>query len=205
MRDVDEFSAAEAAAVLGVSRVQIGRLIASDELEARRFGRAWAIDRESVYRYAALHPAAGRPLGPRAAWTQLLHSRPSSLSEVEQLAIACRRRARRVGAWVPPGILGDLLDDERVVPSGVVAAARSGAAVDERPPFQVYVRRGDWDAIQAHYRVDQHHSAPNVVFRVAPDEAPVFHDRLPHWVVAATDLVAEREHRVAAELMKVTR
>ena len=110
----------------------------------------WAIDRESVYRYAALHPAAGRPLGPRAAWTQLLHSRPRSLHEVEQLAIACRRRARRV------------------VPSGVVAAARSGAPVDERPPFQVYVRQGDWDAIHAHYRVDQQHSAPNAVFRVAP-------------------------------------
>ncbi len=202
---MDEFSASEAAAVLGVSRVQIGRLIASDELEARRFGRAWAIDRESVYRYASLHPGAGRPLGPRAAWTQLLHTRPASLSEVEHLAVICRRRARRVGAWVPSVVLSELLEDERVVPTGVVAAARLGASVDERPPFQLYVRRGDWDAMQTLYRVDQQHSAPNVVFRIAPDDAPVFHDHLPRWVVVAIDLVAEREHRVAAELMKVAR
>ena len=49
----DEFSVAEAASRLGVSKVQIGRLIANGDLDATRFGKAWAIERASLFGTAA--------------------------------------------------------------------------------------------------------------------------------------------------------
>jgi len=201
---VDEFSVAEAASRLGVSKVQIGRLIANGDLDATRFGRAWAIDRASLFRYAALHPPSGRPLNASNAWRRLEQARPTSVSDIEQLAVTCRRRAQRLSAWVPPVKHQSLLHDALVVPSGVVAAAALGAPVDEHPPFQIYVRLRDWPTIRAKYRADEQHSEPNVVVRIAPDDAPVFHNGGVDHVVAAVDLVSEREHRIAAELLAVS-
>jgi excisionase family DNA binding protein len=201
---VDEFNVAEAASRLGVSRVQIGRLIANGDLDATRFGRAWAIDRASLFRYAALHPPSGRPLNASNAWLRLQCARPGSISDLEQLAVICRRRARRLSAWMPPATHPSLLHDALVVPSGVVAAAALGAPVDERPPFQIYVRHHDWPTISAKYRADEKHFEPNVVVRIAPDDAPVFGDSGVDRVVAGVDLVSEREHRIAGELLAVS-
>lgn len=97
----------------------------------------------------------------------------------------------------------DLIADRRVVESGVGAAARLGAAVDVRPPLQVYVRQSHWAAIGREYRVDRAHSEPNVVFRIAADEALDDVERLQRSVVLV-DLVSEREHRVANGLVRVS-
>jgi hypothetical protein len=105
---------------------------------------------------------------------------------------------------VPPGRVDALIADRRVVESGVGAAARLGAAVDVRPPFQVYVRESDWVDIERDYRIDRAHSEPNVVFRIASDEALDEVEPLLPRSVVLIDLVSEREHRVASELVRVS-
>lgn len=86
--DVDD-----AAKLLGVSGRQVRRLIDRGDIAASLFGSAWAIDRDSVYRYRDLRPNRGGPLSPDGAWRAILHADIRSLDEVHQLAIASRRRA----------------------------------------------------------------------------------------------------------------
>lgn len=200
---MDAIGVEEAAALLGVSGRQVRRLIDRGDISAEPFGGAWAIDRGSVYRYRDLRPKRGRPLAPGAAWQAVLHAHIRSLDDADRLAIDGRRRAIRIEARVPSARVDALVEDRRVVESGVGAAARLGAAVDVRPPYQMYVRASDWEAIKHDHRLDVEHSEPNVVFRVAPDEALEGVRRLPRSVVLV-DLVAERENRVAAELMRAS-
>jgi excisionase family DNA binding protein len=192
----------EAAALLGVSARQVRRLVDRGDISAELFGRSWAIDRGSVYRYRDLRPSRGRPLSPEGAWEEIRRADVRSLDDAHRLAVAGRRRARRIEARVPPGRVDALRGDGRVIESGVGAAARLGAAVDVRPPYHVYVRESDWPSIQREHRVDLEHSEPNVVVRVAPDELLEGVGMLPESVVLV-DLVAEREDRVAAELLRV--
>lgn len=200
---MDAIDVDDAAKLLGVSGRQVRRLIDRGDIAASLFGSSWAIDRDSVYRYRDLRPNRGRPLSPDGAWRAILHADVRSLDDAQQLAIASRRRADRVEARVPPGRIDALIADRRVVESGVGAAARLGAAVDVRPPFQVYVRESDWVDIEREYRIDRAHSEPNVVFRIAADEALDDVERLPRSVLLV-DLVSEREHRVASELVRVS-
>ena len=196
--DVDD-----AAKLLGVSGRQVRRPIDRGDIAASLFGSSWAIDRDSVYRYRDLRPNRGRPLSPDGASRALRNADIRSLDEAHQLAIASRRWAGRVAARVPPARIDALIVDRRVIESGVGAAARLGAAVDLRPPFQVYVRQSHWAGIEREYRIDRSRSEPNVVFRVAADEALDGVQPLPRSVVLV-DLVSEREHRVASELARVS-
>jgi excisionase family DNA binding protein len=56
-------TAVEAAALLGVTRRQVVKLIGEGKLRATRFGNAWAIERESVEEYAATARQVGYPKG----------------------------------------------------------------------------------------------------------------------------------------------
>lgn len=58
----------EAARVLGVSPVRVRQLIGQGEIEARRLGRFWAVDLDSVRRRAKVNVAHGRPYAPRQIW-----------------------------------------------------------------------------------------------------------------------------------------
>jgi excisionase family DNA binding protein len=100
---MDPVSAERAAKHLGVSRMQVGRLIQRGDLTATRFGRVWMIHPESLNRYAAARPERGRPLSSQAAWLQLLEAEPLTLEELRRLANTCRRRAERYPARILPG------------------------------------------------------------------------------------------------------
>jgi excisionase family DNA binding protein len=202
MTTMDALEVGDAAKMLDVSARQVRRLIDRGDIAASRFGGSWAIDRDSVYRYRDLRPSRGRPLSPEGAWRTILDADLHSLDEAHELAIASRRRADRVEARVPAARIDALMSDHCVVESGVGAAARLGAAVERRPPFQCYVRRSHWADLQREYRIDRAHSEPNVVFRIAADAALDGVRPLPRSVVLL-DLVSEREHRVASELLKV--
>jgi len=198
---MDAIGVDEAAVLLGVSGRQVRRLVDRGDISAERFGRSWAIDRGSVYRYRDLRPSRGRPLSPDGAWEEILRADVRSLDDAHRLAVAGRRRAQRIEARVPPGRIDALRRDGRIIESGVGAAARLGAAVDVRPPYRMYVRESDWPSVQREHRVDLHHSEPNVVFGVAPDDPLERVGMLP-WSAVLVDLVAEREDRVAAELLR---
>lgn len=202
---MNEISVKEAAEQLGVSAIQVGRLIASGELRAQRFGKAWAVDRRSVQRYSALRAGRGRPLPVGSAWERILGAHPNSIDEVVDLARQARRRGERREGSVSLGKFPALLADRRVAVSGVAAAGRHGAAVDENPPHVVYVRRTDLDSIVSEYRIEPDHPSPNLIMWVVDDQYWPFSGAVVPAVVALVDLVAEGDHRSAREMLREVR
>lgn len=202
---MNEISVNEAAEQLGVSAIQVGRLIGFGELRAQRFGKAWAVDRKSVQRYADMRARSGRPLPVKSAWKRLLAAHPKSIDDVADLARQSRRRGVRLEGAVSPGKFSALLADGRVVVSGVAAAAQHGAAVDEHPPHIIYVQRSDVGSVISDYRIDENHSSPNVVVWVVDDSCWPFDAPVVPPVVALVDLVNEGDHRSARELLNEVR
>jgi excisionase family DNA binding protein len=199
---VNELSVSEAAEQLGVSPIQVGRLIKCGELRAQRFGKAWAVNRQSVVRYANIRSGRGRPLSAGSAWAQLLGAHPRSINEATDLAKQSRRRGVRRDAAIGIGKLPALFADSRIVVSGVVAAANAGAAVDENPPHVVYLKHSDYQSVLSEFRLLADHSAPNVVIWVVNDADWSFDGPIAPPAIALVDLVSEGEHRSARELLK---
>jgi excisionase family DNA binding protein len=198
---VDELSVKQAAEQLAVSQIQVGRLIGSGELRAQRFGRAWAVDRKSVQRYSAMRSGRGRPLPPASAWQKVLNAHPRSISEVLDLARQARRRGSRIAGAIGPGKFPALFADDRIVRSGVVAAAHHGAAVDENPPHVVYFKRSDAEAVMSQYPIAQEHSLPNIVAWIIEDAFWPFDAPVAPIELALVDLVGEGDYRSARELL----
>ncbi len=201
-------SAKEAAEMLEVSRMQISRLVAAGEVKSERFGNALQIDLDSLQRYRELRPGPGRPLDSNAAW-RLLRGRqradrvPGDLAALHRLAVEVRRRADRREMRVLPGSVERVLAEPAVVLSGAGAAAAHGAAVEDRPPHQVYVRESDLGALGRRYGMRDVASDANLIVRVVPDDAWVFgNDLVAPPLVALVDLVDERDDRSAVEALR---
>ena len=198
------FSVQQAAKSLGVSEVQVGRLIAQGDLAASRFGRSWMIDPRSVHRYADLHPSRGRPLPPARAWELLSSASVSSIEQARELAVLCRRRAERSEVRILPGLLDRVRKDSRVILSGVDAAAHFGAAVSVMPPLDFYIRRSDFESFSKDFIVNQDSVEHNCVVRLVDaqsfDDTPIDH-HVP-LLVALVDLIAEGDYRSAKEAFK---
>lgn len=193
-----------AASILGVSPIQVRRLIAAGELRAERFGRSWQVDLDSVHRYDDLRPSVGRPHGAKRSWDLLGRRHPSSMDEARQLAVEARRRARRRLARVSPGELPQLLSSDQVVASGTAAAAHHGAPVQDRPPHAVYVRQSDLDQVASKHDLRFEDGEPNVVVRVVPDAVWPFADdqRYANPVITLVDLIDDRDDRSAREVLR---
>lgn len=194
-------SSAQAARMLGVSRMQISRLVDAGELVAERFGNAWQIDLDSVHRYADLRPERGRPLSAARAWTALRTELPRTLDDASVLAIRVRRRAERRPSRVLPGDLERYRQDSRCVQSGSAVASRL-APVSDGPPHSSYVRRSDYEEVARDYALADDAANPNVILRIVDDDVWPFADlaEAPP-VVALVDLVDERDDRSARELV----
>jgi hypothetical protein len=191
--DDDMMPVAAVATWLGVPVQNVRRLIGSGELDGRRLGRDWLVDRRSVLRYRELRPGRGRPLSSRQAWATLLTAEPHTIEDARELAVQCRRRAERQPARVLPGVLGGLLDHDAVVQSG---AAIFSAPVGQYRP-QAYLRDDDLPQLQEEFRLDLTGAEANVLLRVVPhDDWPFAEsDRIVPEVVGLVDLVDEREER----------
>lgn len=198
-------SAKEAAELLGVSRMQISRLVAAGEVKSERFGNALQIDFDSLQRYRDLRPAPGRPVEPDVAWRLLGGDvgRALDLAGLQRLAIESRRRAQRHEMRVLPGSIERVLSDPAVVVSGARAAVEHGAAVQDRPPYQLYVSESDFDSFVRRHGAREVSADANLIVRVAPRDAWIFGAGLvAPPLVAMVDLVDERDDRSAAEALR---
>jgi excisionase family DNA binding protein len=200
---MERVSVERAAEHLGVSRVQVGRLIDRGDLVASRFGRVWMIDRESLQRYASARPHRGRPLSASHAWQRIVDADPKSLAEVRQLANECRRRADRRPIRLLPGELDAALQDPRLVLGGADAAINAGAAVGQPRERVGYLRESDLDEFLSDHFGSFDNENPNVILRVVDDEAwPFDGQRFAPAVVAAVDLVDVGDVRSVAEVIR---
>ena len=200
-----QLSVHQAANALGVSHVQIGRLIDAGELDARRFGRSWAIDADSLRRYRLLRPQRGRPLSERAAWQRVFDAEPpADIDEAIDLARLVRRRSRNERVRIIPALDGRLERDPRLVHGGAHAAIHHGAAIGRPDRRDVYIWNDDEDGFRADYRANSNADDPNIVLRVV-EEPKEFDGRFVPPIVALLDLLDAADTRAATEALRILR
>jgi excisionase family DNA binding protein len=196
------YNVRQASQILGVSAMQVGRLIAQGDLDASRFGRSWAIAEDSVHRYSTSRPPKGRPLSTESAWYVLRFARPQSLVEASLLAVRCRRRSTTLNVRVVPGLLNGALTDSRVVVSGADAGLAHHAAITVGAQHVVYVRRSEVAPFLADHRASSGAASPNLMVRIVDDASWPFSDeRIVPAHVAAIDLIDIGDERSAVEVL----
>lgn len=195
----------QAADALGVSHVQVGRLIDAGELDAERFGRSWAIDPDSLRRYRLLRPRRGRPLSELASWQRVLNAEPpANIDDAIDLARIVRRRSRNERVRILPALDGRIDDDPRVRHGGAHAAIHHGAGVGRPNQRDLYIDAADVDAFRSEYRADPNADDANVVLRVV--ENPIaFDGKFVPSVVAVLDLLDAGDTRASAEALRILR
>lgn len=195
----------QAAVALGVSHVQVGRLIDAGELDARRFGRSWAIDPDSLRRYRLLRPRRGRPFSERASWQHLLDAEPpANIDEAIDLARLVRRRSQNERVRILPALDDRIDDDPRVRHGGAHAAIHYGAGIGRPGQRDIYISACEAVSFRADYRVNPSAEDANVVLRIV-GEPMAFGDKFAPPIVAVLDLLDAADVRAAAEALRVLR
>jgi len=204
---------AEAATRLGVSQRQVQRLTASGTLtKTRRVGRAWLLDASSVV-MSGNDRRKGRPWSEAVAWASLW--RLSGLetpwidpqtsrrlderlgrTDVEQLAYACRMRARTTRFRASQSYVETLRGRLRPTGASVLDPARDMMS----PPadrFDGYATRAEADAVvrDCHLLTDP---AGNVILRVTDQPVVAAWAGPMPLAVVGVDLMESTDPREAA-------
>lgn len=204
-------SAQQAADALGVSRMQVSRLVRQGDLRASRLGNSLVVDPDSVSEYRDLRPARGRPLSPRNAWERILResmrldavdNERDRMEAARQLAIVARRRAQRHSYRVLPNRIPALLDDPRVVLSGSDAGERHGAPVRSGDPHVIYVSVDDLSVLVDDHRLRDDQGDPNMIVRAVESGEWILSNRVAPPLVAAIDALDESDARAALEILR---
>lgn len=209
-----ELSVREVAQRLAVSPQRVRALAASGRIPARKLGRDWAIDLDSIGRREFVQRGRGRPLSARSSWAileMLSGKQPVGLSRSERL----RARARLEGAAalapgdlstraevgrhvVHRGLLKSLAEDPRVVPGGVSAASHYRADLVALEEVEGYVRAEDLDQLVSDYALmpPSAGARANVLLRVPVPGWP-FDDgeRIASRAVIGVDLIDAGDER----------
>lgn len=173
-------SIAEASKILGVSPRRVRSLIEHELVRAQKISGRWAVDPGSLSRA----PLRARPMSPRNAWALVLEDSswisPQSSWKLRErigglmdrpnpelvLASWLKNRAPRIEFSSPSP--AELLDDDRVVPSGVSDDRSNMASLRK---IEAYIHEDDFDDIKYDHMLVESKS-PNVVLHVAPVDVP---------------------------------
>lgn len=203
-------SVVEAAQQLDLDPGRVRRLIASGLLSAHKVGGRWLVDEDALAERLASDHRPGRPLSARSAWGLLwaADARPTPwLAPRERSRALARERSWSIDDWswacvhraavhrlrAHPAALSRLLDDDRVVRSGVTAR---GLAVDliASDEAEAYVRQNDHASVVADYALVESRNA-NLIIRVPPEELWLLDGRDAPWPVVVVDLLDARDDR----------
>ena len=195
-------------------------MIAHGQLEARKLGGRWFIDRRSVEEKRR-SSVAGRPFDESNAWALLclcegkvpdwvsrweLSRLRRRLREngLQELAPRLRKRAVKRRLRAHPSVLSRLGEDLRLLPSGASVAAEHHLDIVEHDGFEAYVAKDDFENVVKDHFLEPSDN-PNVLLRVAnPDLLRKCADRSIGPVFAALDLLEasdERSRRAGRELI----
>ena len=218
---MSDLSVAEAAQCLQVSPRRVRALLEDGRLEGRQVAGRWLLSSRNVERRQQIAPQAGRPLSRASAWrvlavvahaddalgelaapmrsrararaAELRRCQPADIPRHWQLVLGSR--ARITEFYAHPSVLKDLLDDPKIVRSGISAAHDHGADLMVVGGAEGYIRSRDLPQLQARYALNPDSGAhANVRLHVVEgDEASwLFSQRVAPAAVVAADLV-ERE------------
>ena len=224
-------SVAEAAARLEVSPRRVRQLITDGGLAGQRVGGTWLVVADELESRLKSPPSSGRPLSSTSAWDVLAalseveegleplspSARSRARSRAKQLRrhsasidsnewrSALRRRAQLHRFYAHPSVLADLLDDRRVVRSGVSAAHHHGADLVVVGDAEGYVRANDLDGVMDQYALSAASTADaNVWLRVVSKGGDwLFRYRVAPASVVAADLIERDGYRDHAAGLKL--
>lgn len=196
-----EVSVAEAADLLGVSPRRVRQMIDAGRVQARQVGGQWLVEAASL----PSSPHRGRPMAADVAWAMLAEVAPEHFTPDEAYRWRQRRNKlvrdpepeRLLSSWVASRARrmsfesrgsAALLEDERVVPSGMSDPRSEIAAGDI---VEGYVRESDLAAVRRAHLLRPGGHRSSVVLHVAEQlpKSPV-----PPLVLAA-DLAEHDEPR----------
>jgi len=216
-----DLSVAEAAQCLQVSPRRVRALLEDGRLQGRQVAGRWLLSSRAVERRQQAAPPAGRPLSQASAW-RVLAVLAHADDALRNLAAPVRSRARGRAAelrlrqpaeiarhWLSvlggraqvsefyahPSVLEELLDDPKVVRSGISAARDHGADLMVAGGAEGYIRSRDLPQLQARYALSPDAGVhANIRLHVVDDDEAswVFSRRVAPAAVVAADLV-ERE------------
>lgn len=218
---MSDLSVADAARRLQVSPRRVRALLEDGRLQGRLVGGRWLLSSGDVEHRRQLALPAGRPLSQASAWhvlavlaraddalrdlappmrsrararaTELRLSQPAEMARRWRSAL--RSRARISEFYAHPSVVRELLDDPRIVRSGISAASDLGADLMVAGGAEGYVRSRDLPQLQDKYALNPHPGArANVRLRVVDDDQArwLFRQRVAPAAVVAADLM-ERE------------
>jgi excisionase family DNA binding protein len=224
---MSDLSVAEAAQRLQVSPRRVRALLEDGRLPGRQVAGRWLLPSRAVDHRQQGAPTPGRPLSPASAWHALailakandsishlpapVRSRarrraetlrnispPAEIGKRWQSALAQRAEVREY--YAHPSVLGRLLDEPKVVRSGISAVGDHGADLMVIGGAECYVRSRDLPHLESKYALSPEIdiARANVrVHAVANERAAEWlflHDVAPAAVVAA-DLIERDSSR----------
>jgi excisionase family DNA binding protein len=216
-----DVSVADAAALLGVGRSRVQRMLRDGALPGRRLGREWLVDGAAVAQLADNPHRGGRPMAPARVWglLDLLDGgtapwlSPVARSQVrQQLRLLAggdagrwrdvlRRRSTRIPVRVHPAALSRIGVEYElpVLWAGPARAAAAGADLVVLDAMaEVYAKEGDWPRLAKMWHARPAAADANLLVRLPVGVWP-FHGRSEVGsAVLAADLLESAEPRAVA-------
>jgi excisionase family DNA binding protein len=207
-----EISTAEAADRLGLNIVTVRRLAADGHLSARKVGGVWMIADADIAALNAEPRGRGRRISARSAWAVLdllsdVIPEDLSRSELQRARVRARHadelspgelseRARVCRLRGPKGSHRHLLNDSRVVRSGVSAPSDAGLGLVVSEELEGYVRGGDLEAIISKYGLrPADRGRADIVLRVPEPRWPFGAAKVAPPAVVAADVLDAGDSR----------
>jgi excisionase family DNA binding protein len=216
-------SVADAAQSLRVSSRRVRQLLEDGSLGGQRIGGRWLIARNELERRLQASPPPGRPLSSASAWHVLaalsedheeltrlppplrsrVRSRAARLRQLPLDEVAkewrstLRRRAAICEFYAHSSVLADLLNDPKVVRSGISAAYDHGADLMVVGGAEGYVQARNLSTVAKRYALNPA-SAPDANVRLHTVDTGadwLFRHRVAPAAVVAADLLDRDESR----------
>lgn len=184
----EQIAVPEAASILGLSPNRVRALVARGQLPASKLGGRWLVARAAVEARKRQEVSAGRPFAPHNAWALLLLASDEGVEGIDPSVRSRLRRALRLeglGKLGPrlfrraeirlldahPGEIAYLLEDSKLVRSGVSAAAEHGLDLVSGQEVDGYLRAGALEGFASSHALSSAGPAGNVRLRLVPDES----------------------------------
>lgn len=205
----------EASEIVGLSPGRLRELARSGRLPARKVGRDWLVDHESVNALPN-ERLPGRPLSGSSAWgllALLSGDRPVGVDRhhrkrVERLLNQPERALRLIEQsqprasvrrfWVPPDDLPRLSQEIGLVPSGLSALSADFDVFNFERVFDAYLDAARFRSVIRRFQPLEGSANPNVWLRVPSLRWVLDHGPKAPGPVVAADLLASSDQRVRA-------
>jgi excisionase family DNA binding protein len=184
----EQIAVPEAASILGLSPGRVRALVARGQLSASKLGGRWLVERAAVEARKRQEVSDGRPFAPHNAWALLFLASEESVEGIDPSVRSRLRRALRLEGLeklgprlfrraetrffdAHPGEVAYVLEDSKLVGSGVSAAAEHGLDLVSGQEVDGYLRAGALERFASSHALSPAGPAGNIRLRLVPNES----------------------------------